>query len=433
MIVVPLTFVGLIFVSGILSAIQSYFTRPIRQPQIETIKDLYNSKLLIYNVFEDWTNSSLEALTSQIEDGDWVSRFQLYPSGEFHTQIDYFIAPTTIAFVEEVSIANSLVNVQKQLNTATGYHISQIRMSTRANVYEVNKDFPLINHFNQIIYWTAESGLYDFWKRNRFSRREKYLVHLNKNSNITRNRVQIDNDSSVVSTFIVWGEIPAGVLHAATLAKNETLPVKSKARYFKALECFENWRSMGVHVSTEDVLLGYFHGFSENFEPSSLWCYYSMLKGTIRTQFDIDISKTRLLTSFLNRGYKPVKASVFTEYDMASLLEPHHYTGHTLRRSSATVFVNSGANMDSLKRFADWRSTAVAAKSFCRQTKSGELITSSIFYDENIVNDVVTGSIDCAEMIEADLLGWKTSYLRSAISIGRNEEQSQVNICLLVV
>ncbi|KAJ6646934.1 hypothetical protein Bhyg_02148 [Pseudolycoriella hygida] len=130
-----------------------------------------------------------------------------------------------------------------------------------------------------------------------------------------------------------------------------TLPVKSKERYFKALECFENWRSCKeIHVITEDVLLGYFLGLSENFKLSSLWCYYSMLKGTIRTQFDIDISKFRLLTSFLSRGLKPVKASVFTEYDMASLLELHHYTGHALRRTSATVFVNEGANMDSLKR-----------------------------------------------------------------------------------
>ncbi|KAJ6646931.1 hypothetical protein Bhyg_02145 [Pseudolycoriella hygida] len=212
MIVVPLTFIGLIFVSGILSAIQSYFTIPIRQPQIDTVENLYNSKLLICNMFENWTNSSIDLLTSQIENGDWVSRFQLYTNWELNTQKDYFILPTTIAFVEEISTANSLVNVQKQLNIATGYHISQIRMSTKENVYEVNKDFPFINHFNQIIYWTAEAGLYEFWKRNRYSSRENLLVQLNKNSNITRNRVQIDNDSSVVSTFIVWGWIASAIV-----------------------------------------------------------------------------------------------------------------------------------------------------------------------------------------------------------------------------
>ncbi|KAJ6650194.1 hypothetical protein Bhyg_05439 [Pseudolycoriella hygida] len=317
----------------------------------------------------NWTNSSIEALTSQIEDGDWVSRFELYPSRELFTQIDYFTVPTTIAFVEE-----------KRLNIATGYHVSQIRMSTRANVYEVNKDFPFINHFNQIIYWTSESGLYEFWKRNRYSIRENLLVQRNKNSNITRNRVQIDNDSSVVSTFIVWGWTASTIVFVAEIVWsrvwNKLRFARNKMRVMswifstKAAICLWSliWTTIfgdvELEIRTEDengdeiiincdlerddeLPAGKCEQVNDGKQLNNPSCYIAReIEGT----FDIDISKFRLLTSFLSRGLKPVKASVFTEYDMASLLELHHYTGHALRRTSATVFVNEGANMDSLKR-----------------------------------------------------------------------------------
>lgn len=39
--IVPLTFFGLVFVNGILSNLQSYLTRPILQPQINTIAYIY--------------------------------------------------------------------------------------------------------------------------------------------------------------------------------------------------------------------------------------------------------------------------------------------------------------------------------------------------------------------------------------------------------
>lgn len=50
----PLTFVGLIFVNGILSSLQSFLTRPIRQPQINTVEDMYQSQILITTTHEFW-------------------------------------------------------------------------------------------------------------------------------------------------------------------------------------------------------------------------------------------------------------------------------------------------------------------------------------------------------------------------------------------
>lgn len=43
MLIVPLTFVGLVFVSSVLSTLQSFVTRPVLQPQINTIESVYEN------------------------------------------------------------------------------------------------------------------------------------------------------------------------------------------------------------------------------------------------------------------------------------------------------------------------------------------------------------------------------------------------------
>lgn len=43
LLIVPLTFVGMIFVNGMLSNLQSYITNKIIQPQIDTVEDIYRS------------------------------------------------------------------------------------------------------------------------------------------------------------------------------------------------------------------------------------------------------------------------------------------------------------------------------------------------------------------------------------------------------
>lgn len=48
MLLVPLTFAGLIIVNGLLSALQSYFTRPIFRPQIDSAEDIHNSPFCVY-------------------------------------------------------------------------------------------------------------------------------------------------------------------------------------------------------------------------------------------------------------------------------------------------------------------------------------------------------------------------------------------------
>lgn len=54
MLIVPLTFAGLIIVNGLLSALQSHFTRPIIQPQIESAEEILNSTFCISTSSNEW-------------------------------------------------------------------------------------------------------------------------------------------------------------------------------------------------------------------------------------------------------------------------------------------------------------------------------------------------------------------------------------------
>lgn len=66
--------------------------------------------------------------------------------------------------------------------------------------------------------------------------------------------------------------------------------------------------------------MGYFQQLSEKYKPSSLWAYYSMLKGTMKETFNIDIGRYHQLSGFLKqkaKGYKPVQSKTFSEAESA--------------------------------------------------------------------------------------------------------------------
>lgn len=114
--------------------------------------------------------------------------------------------------------------------------------------------------------------------------------------------------------------IPDELANDAEAAKNACLPEKSKKRYYKALSCFENWcTTNNVVAITEDILMAYFYQLSKKFKPSSLWAYYSMLKGTLKVKMGVDISSYNQLSAFLKqngKGHKPKTSKVFTEEEM---------------------------------------------------------------------------------------------------------------------
>lgn len=54
-------------------------------------------------------------------------------------------------------------------------------------------------------------------------------------------------------------------------------------------------------------------------------------------------------------GSVPRKVATFLQ-----LNNPNEYTGHSMRRTSATLLIDGGANIESLKRHGGWKSSSVA-------------------------------------------------------------------------
>lgn len=276
-------------------------------------------------------------------------------------------------------------------------------------------------------------------------------------------------------------KLPKELEELASSAALSLLPEKSRGRYLRAFEDFEKWmRGKDVTVINETVVLAYMKEESEKKAPTTLWSMYSMLRTTLSSKKNIDISKFSMLQSFLkskSRGYHPKKSAVLSEkevqqflteapdevyllekvilvlgicgacrrheihqlllsdvsekgdaiyvrlritknqkprsfaltdefYDISKkylalrprdfagkqllvayrngkcikqvvgihtiggipkkiakylgLPDPECYTGHAFRRSSATIYCNSGANLLDLKRLGGWKSDAVA-------------------------------------------------------------------------
>jgi hypothetical protein len=120
---------------------------------------------------------------------------------------------------------------------------------------------------------------------------------------------------------------PPEIRNIAESAKNELLPEKSKLRYTQAYEYFLKWKAdnrISQDLVTENILLAYFRHLSTERKPSTLWSLYSMLHKTIELKQHIDISKYTSLRAFLkkqSKGYKPVQAKTFTEYELKQFLD----------------------------------------------------------------------------------------------------------------
>lgn len=76
-------------------------------------------------------------------------------------------------------------------------------------------------------------------------------------------------------------------------------------------------------------------------------------------------------------GSMPKNIAVWLELE-----EPNTYTGHSFRRSSATVFADAGASITTLKRHGGWKSAQIAESyvedSVQNKRKIGKSITDAI-------------------------------------------------------
>lgn len=206
LIIVPLTFAGLIIVNGTLSALQSYLTRPINQPQIDTIEDLYQSSFCIYTWGEYWEVQVTDVLTNHMEHGNWTDRVRLMDVESLFNEVEMY--NRSMAFLRDQESMMIPLKIQKQLKIR-GYHISHIRVSTELFSYAVNYDFPFVERVNTILHRMFDSGLFHLYQRKNYATYEHSI--LKKNLELLKNRDEIDIERFPIPIFIVYGWV-AGLI-----------------------------------------------------------------------------------------------------------------------------------------------------------------------------------------------------------------------------
>lgn len=160
LLIVPLTFAGLIIVNGLLSILQSYLTRPIIQPEIKTIEDIYKSPYPIFSLNVVFASLANEMMRNHFKRKDWTDRV---------LKMDYYIYPKlyessyeSVSLLLELSDAKRLLRVEKKMNMA-GHYIPPIRIFSTFMSHSTSKYFPFIERLNDIINWARSAGLTEKW------------------------------------------------------------------------------------------------------------------------------------------------------------------------------------------------------------------------------------------------------------------------------
>lgn len=166
LLIVPLTFIGIAFMNGMLSTLQSYLTRPYIQRQINTLEDIYSSPLHIYTDNPLYAKNLITVL-NQLKHGNWHNKVRVTNTNDFFRQIRHF--NTSISFLWPNGRARTLLEYQKRLNVR-GYHISKLQIFKYVGSYPVSDDFPFVDRFNEIINRIRSSGLYGKWWRENVSK-----------------------------------------------------------------------------------------------------------------------------------------------------------------------------------------------------------------------------------------------------------------------
>jgi len=108
---------------------------------------------------------------------------------------------------------------------------------------------------------------------------------------------------------------------------------------------------------------------TKNYKPRTFVVteeFYSTYKKYVNLR-PKDIQTTRFFLNYQNGKctHQPIGINKFSKMPMIianylKLPDPESYTGHTLRRTSATLLADSGADILTLKRHGGWKSNTVA-------------------------------------------------------------------------
>lgn len=226
--IVPLTFVGLIVVNGILSSLQSYLTRPILQPQIDDVDGIHRSNLKIFTLHSLWKDMLTEILQNQSIYRDWSDRIQVIDVVQLDQEINSF--NTSISFLWNQLTMQSMTRIQKRFDNMRGYHIIDANIYTQHVTYLVNETFPFTERLNDITSRFKSAGLYDKWLRIEYDEFEGEIFEIVQRIYWERNG-QSTTEPFTIPIFIVYGWI-AGVvmLIVEMIWEKNNLSMKKRVR-----------------------------------------------------------------------------------------------------------------------------------------------------------------------------------------------------------
>ncbi len=205
-IIVPLTFAGLVIVNGFLSNFQSYLTKPVLQTQLKTIEDIYYSPFTII-VPPGWKQKALDTVTYLSTHQDWNKKIIELESLKFSDLILTFNT-STCYLMSDMDVA-MMLSVQRRLNT-NGFYDAGIKVTRSLGVYRISERFLFFDRLNEIIHWTHSSGLFYKWISESSVEHERLIV--NNNREKFKNHQAVDVVKFEFLMIIVYGWIASTIL-----------------------------------------------------------------------------------------------------------------------------------------------------------------------------------------------------------------------------
>lgn len=202
MIIVPLTLAGLVIVNGVISALQSYLTKPVNQPQINSFEDIYDSPYPILTDKVGWRGHMIKSMEDLSKHGNWDAKVLLENRARHIENIARF--NRSFAFILPDTLGKVIIDLQKRKNVKKGYHIMNVHIYKYLSTYAVRDDFPFTERFNEIIHWIQNAGLYEkWWKDELHDSCERIYRYFNNGTVMASDDDDIDR--SPMPMFIVYG------------------------------------------------------------------------------------------------------------------------------------------------------------------------------------------------------------------------------------
>lgn len=121
-------------------------------------------------------------------------------------------------------------------------------------------------------------------------------------------------------------DTPSDVIDESKEIENDLLPNKSEKKYNQVYKNFKDWQLTKQTTSaSEEMILVYLKKLKteKNYAPPTMWSNYSMLKKTLLSKKNVDISTYKKLTSYLKKnsvGYTSTQAKNFSAKQLEKFL-----------------------------------------------------------------------------------------------------------------